>query len=102
MHVLQPETLQRAEEVGIAVLDALFFIECPEAVVRVLAENVQDMRAEIVLHPVVVEQCVVDIEQEDDVVRLEHGPVYARFGLSQGPSRPTSSWASSGPQVPGL
>src|SRR5215210_3058242 len=70
------------------------------------------MAPEIVLHAVVVEQRVVDIQQEDDIVRSAHAAAIhdaqscdpgccCSTGLCQQPSLSTINSASGGPHVPG-
>src|SRR5690348_1509208 len=101
----QPEALNRAEVVGVTQLFAQVFVDLPVLFRGVRAEHVRDVLVEIILHAVVVEQGVVDVEQEHDGCGLTHRITLAgesSCGSFQPPASAISASASFGPQVPGL
>ena len=75
MHVLRvfdPVTLQRAEIVAIAEFAEQIFQDRPVAITAGGAVIVSQMGFDIRLQRVVIEQCVVDIDQKDNPMRRGH------------------------------
>src|SRR5271166_1068821 len=91
--------LERAEIVGVAQGGEPLLEDRPIPVARRCAVSLGQMRLEVVLDAIVVDQRVVHVEQEDDVVH--DAPHADGSGLRHGPYEPISSSAASGPQVPG-
>ena len=58
------------------------------------------MGSQIGLDAIIIKECVIDIEEKDEVMHDGHGRSAGGFGLCHGPSGPISSLASSGPQLP--
>src|SRR6185437_4136814 len=101
----QPELLDRAKVVGIAELLTQGFVQVPVRLRRLRAEQFRDVRVEIRLHLVVVEQRVVDIEQEHQGRGCVHSLPFvagSTLGSFQPPASAISASACFGPQVPGL
>ena len=67
VHRLQAIELQRPEIIDIALCDAQLLEDRPIAVARSLPVLVRHVRPQIGLHPIVVDQRVVDIEQNDEI-----------------------------------
>ena len=72
MQILRPVTLQRAEVIGVAELAPQLFENLPIAIAGGGAVGLFEVFAQMRLHPIVVDERVVDVEQEDDVGRLAH------------------------------
>ena len=100
VQIVEPVTFERAEIVGIAEFRPQRLEDRPVAVAGVRAEGRCEMRAEVVLDPVIVQQRVVDVEQEDNVVHRDQ-PGADGWGFRHGPSDPISASAPAGPQLPG-
>src|SRR5262249_15007568 len=97
--VLHAVALQGAEVVGVAQLGPQLLEQGPVALLPLGPEGGGQVGAQVGGHPVVVQQGVVDVEQEDDgVTRAHFAPSGA--GLCQPPGGATAS-AWGGPQVRG-
>ena len=72
MKALNPQALERAEVVGIAELRAQRLEDCPITLAGAIAVSAGQLLPQVVLNPVVVEQCVVDVEQKDGLGRAAH------------------------------
>jgi len=70
--MLDTETLQRAQIVPIPELGKKVVENPPIAVAGVAAVSALEMILQILLYAIVVEQCIVDIDQEDDRMRPRH------------------------------
>ncbi len=93
--------LQRREVVGASQLLAQRREQIPVALALVGAECAVEALAEIDREAVVVEQCVVDVEQKHDAGLRRHGGGISAPGLCQ-PSGPAMMRAlAGGPQLPG-
>ncbi len=79
--MLHPIPLQRAEVVRVTQLGAQVFEDPPVSIAALQTELACKMRAEIVLHAIVVEQRVVAVEQEYDVI----GHFHAAASVAAGP-----------------
>ena len=71
--VHQSVALQGAQVVGVAELGAQRLEDLEVQLGPRGADLLEQVAAEVGAHPVVVEQGVVDVEQEDDFVRIAHG-----------------------------
>src|SRR5579883_744888 len=98
------ETLERAEIIRIADLIAQLFVKIAIELAPGFAKSAFDVRIQIGVDAVVVQQCVVHVEQEDEVARRIHlpFPFFLTTGLCHPSSPAVSSSAAFGPQVPGL
>src|SRR6266481_4340127 len=67
--VLDPIPLQGAEVVAVAEFGEQLLEDSPVAVPALRPELVFEMALQIRLDAIVVEQCIVDINEEDDTVR---------------------------------
>src|SRR5215469_2930931 len=72
VEILQAIALQRAEIVRVSELRAQRLEDGPVVVALRAAELAREMCAEVILYRIVVEQCVVDVEQENDRLGLRH------------------------------
>ena len=70
--VFDPITLQSAEIVAISELCKQLFEDHPVTIAARSAEHPFEMKLEVGLDPVVVQQCIIDIDQENDRVWNGH------------------------------
>ena len=97
--VLDAVSLQGAEVIGIAEFHAQPFKDSPVTALSLGPECLCEMPLQVGDDPIVVEQGVVDIQQEDDGDWLHHRGASKCFGLYQPPSAAISVSASFGPQL---
>src|SRR5262249_22951000 len=99
--VLDAVALQRPEVVAVAQLDEQLLEDGPVAVAAVRAELRGEVALDVGLDAVGVQQGVVDVHEEDDVVRRGHRPPSFADGSCQRSSAGSSFAVLAGPQVPG-
>ena len=67
--MLGAKALQCSEIVAVAEFREQVFQDSPIAIARITSVGAFEMVFQVLLYPVVIEQRVVDVEQEDDRVR---------------------------------
>src|SRR6185437_2938999 len=95
------ELLHRTEVIGVADPVAQRFVDFAIELAASLAEYVRDVRVEVGVEGVVVQQRVVHVEQEHEVARGVHfAGVLLTTGSCQPPSAAISLSEAAGPQLP--
>src|SRR5262245_16199471 len=72
MHRLDPIALQRAKIVGVSKLVSQLLEDLPVAVASGSTIFLLEVLPQMILHTIVVEQGIVDVEQEHDLGHLAH------------------------------
>jgi hypothetical protein len=72
VQVLDPIALERPKIVGVSELAPQIFENLPIAIARGDPVCPFEVFAQMRLHAIVVDECVVDVEQEDNVGRFVH------------------------------
>ena len=99
----QPELLDRAKVIGVPEPGPQVLVDRPILLGRVRAEFRREVPLEVGVHPIVVEQRVVDVQQKHDGRIGTHWAFPgggSTTGLFQPPAAAISASASFGPQLP--